>query len=250
MQERRNAIVELVNEQGSVSFRELKQAFPDVSDMTLRTDLKALDAERRIVRIHGGARSVEQIIGTDGLLSARSGKNIDAKALIAQKALTLIQPNTTIFLDSGSTTTALAKVIPDEHLLICTSGLSCAGDLARLEHAQVFLPGGNLNRFSLSLNGSRSVEAVKGLAFDQYFMGVTGYTPEAGIACGSDEEASLKRACIRQADEVIALMDSSKVGHRSTFNVCDLDSVDIVVSDGKLPADFVQRCKNAGVEIL
>ena len=82
MEERRNAIVELVDAMGTVSFRQLKEQFPNVSEMTLRTDLKALDAEGRIVRIHGGARSVEQIIGTDGLLSTRTGKNAEAKSLV------------------------------------------------------------------------------------------------------------------------------------------------------------------------
>ena len=250
MEERRNAIVDLVNAQGTVSFRQLKEVFPNVSDMTLRTDLKALDAEGRIVRIHGGARSVEQIIGTDGLLSTRTAKNTDAKNLIARKALSLIRPNTTVFLDSGSTTTSFAAALPDENLLIFTSGLTCAAELARLERPSTYLVGGKLNRYSMSVNGSQSVDAIQGLAFDQYFMGVTGYSPKTGFACGASEEAGLKRACIEHADEVIALMDSSKVGVRSTFSVCGLDHVDIVVSDGNLPADFLQACANNGVEVL
>ena len=250
MEERRNAIVELVCSMGTVSFRQLKEAFPNVSEMTLRTDLKALDAEGRIVRIHGGARSVEQIIGTDGLLSTRTGKNIEAKGLIARKALGLVQPNTTVFLDSGSTTTAFAAALPDESMLIFTSGLTCAAELAHLERPEVYLIGGKLNRYSMSITGSRSVDAIQGLAFDQYFMGVTAYSPKTGFACGSSEESSLKRACIDHADEVIALMDSSKVGNRSTFSVCGLDQVDIIVSDGNLPADFLQACANNNVEVL
>ena len=148
MEERRDAIVELVNARGTVSFRQLKEAFPNVSEMTLRTDLKALDAEGRIVRIHGGARSVEQIIGTDGLLSTRTAKNTDAKNLIARKALSLIRPNTTVFLDSGSTTTSFAAALPDENLLIFTSGLTCAAELARLERPSTYLVGGKLNRYT------------------------------------------------------------------------------------------------------
>lgn len=250
MEERRDAIVELVNARGTVSFRQLKEAFPNVSEMTLRTDLKALDSEGRIVRIHGGARSVEQIIGTDGMLSTRTAKNIDAKNLIARKALSLIQPNTTVFLDSGSTTTAFAGALPDKDMLIFTSGLTCAAELAHLERPTTYLVGGKFNRYSMSVNGSSSVDAIKGLAFDQYFMGVTGYSPKTGFACGSSEEASLKRACIEHADEVIALMDSSKVDVRSTFSVCGLDRVDIIVSDGNLPDEFLQACATNGVEVL
>ena len=64
MEQRRNQIVELVNRKGSISFAQLKEAFPSVSEMTLRTDLKALDEARRVVRVHGGAKSVEQVVGT------------------------------------------------------------------------------------------------------------------------------------------------------------------------------------------
>ena len=60
MEQRRNAIVELVNREGSLSFVQLKEAFPSVSEMTLRTDLKALDQARRVVRVHGGVKSVEE----------------------------------------------------------------------------------------------------------------------------------------------------------------------------------------------
>ncbi|MCI9251791.1 MAG: DeoR/GlpR transcriptional regulator, partial [Lachnospiraceae bacterium] len=68
METRRNAIVDLINENGTVSFSQLKDAFPNVSEMTLRTDLKLLDEARRILRIHGGAKSVQVLIGTDDFL--------------------------------------------------------------------------------------------------------------------------------------------------------------------------------------
>ena len=106
MEQRRNQIVELVNRKGSISFAQLKEAFPSVSEMTLRTDLKALDEARRVVRVHGGVKSVEQVVGTDDLLSRRSARNAEAKQIIAEKAAALLRPNTTLFLDSGSTATA------------------------------------------------------------------------------------------------------------------------------------------------
>ena len=151
MEQRRNQIVELVNRKGSISFAQLKEAFPSVSEMTLRTDLKALDEARRVVRVHGGVKSVEQVVGTDDLLSRRAARNAEAKQIIAEKAAALLRPNTTLFLDSGSTATAVARCIPDQPMLIYTSGLSCAMELAKLEKPHVSLPGGNLNRFSLSV---------------------------------------------------------------------------------------------------
>ncbi len=141
MEQRRNAIVELVNREGSLSFVQLKEAFPSVSEMTLRTDLKALDqARRRVVRVHGGVKSVEVVVGTDDQFGRRTARNASEKQIIAEKAAALLRPNTTVFLDSGSTATAVARCVPDEPMLIFTSGLTCAIELARLEKPKVSFP--------------------------------------------------------------------------------------------------------------
>lgn len=194
MEQRRNQIVELVNRKGSISFAQLKEAFPSVSEMTLRTDLKALDEARRVVRVHGGVKSVEQVVGTDDLLSRRSARNAEAKQIIAEKAAALLRPNTTLFLDSGSTATAVARCIPDQPMLIYTSGLSCA----------------------------------------------------------MEDEARLKQTVLRRCDceQKAVLLDSSKIGLKSTFHICELSDIDIVISDGKLPVEFLQACRNAGVTVL
>ena len=248
--ERRERLVRLVNAEGSVSFAQIKKAFSDVSDMTLRTDLKALDAERRIVRVHGGARSVETVVGTDGLIDSRSTRNVDAKEIVAAKAAELVRANGTIFLDSGSTTTMLARSLRDQREIVFTNSVTCAVELAHLEQVRTILIGGNLNRYSLSLYGGRSVEDVRRLSFDQLFLGVTTFQSSSGFMCGSDEDAVLKRACIERADQTIVLMDSSKVGRRSTFQICDLDAVDVVVSDGELPHEFLRACDNADVKVI
>lgn len=250
MEQRRNQIVELVNRKGSISFAQLKEAFPSVSEMTLRTDLRALDEARRVVRVHGGVKSVEQVVGTDDLLSRRAARNAEAKQIIAEKALTLLRPNTSLFLDSGSTTTAVARCIPDQPMLIYTSGLSCAMELAKLEKPHVSLPGGSLNRFSMSVCGTQSVQTLEGINFDLLLLGVTSYSPETGFTCGVEEEARLKQTVLRRAEQKVVLMDSSKIGLKSTFHICGLSDVDVIISDGRLPAEFLQACAKAGVTVL
>ncbi len=250
MEQRRNAIVKLIEQQGSVSFAQLKAAFPHVSEMTLRTDLKALDQGKRIVRTYGGAKSVEQIIGTDDLLGRRMARNSSAKEAIARKAAALIQPNTTFYLDSGSTTTALARLIPDEPYLIFSNGLSCATELARLTKAKVTIPGGDLNRYSMSVCGLQSYLDMSKVNFDLMFLGVTCYSPETGFTCGVEMESRLKQAVIRRSTQVAVLMDSSKIGQKSTFSICDLSEIDIVISDGDLPDAFLVECRKNNVTVL
>lgn len=250
METRRNAIVDMINENGTVSFIQLKAAFPHVSEMTLRTDLKVLDEARRILRIHGGAKSVQVLIGTDDFLNRKSVRNIPQKQKIAEKALSLLRPDTTIFLDSGSTTTAFAKQFPDQSNLIYTTGLSCATELSNLSRPTVMLPGGKLNRYSQSVFGFSAIKELEGVNFHQAFLGITGYHTAAGFSCGIRDEAILKQTAARQSDQVIVLMDSSKLDVKCSFNICGLRDIDMIVSDGMLPEDFLAQCRKYQVEVL
>lgn len=250
MEQRRNRIVELVNQSGSISFLQLKSKIPQISEMTLRTDLKALDEAKRIVRVHGGAKSVDVVIGTDDMLSRRSVRNVEAKQLITQKALQLIRKDTTIFLDSGSTTTMLASIMPDQSNLIYTNSLTCATELSKLEKPAVHILGGAMNRYSMSICGVHAIQEVSAINFDQAFMGVTSYCEQTGFNCGVDEEAVLKKTVMRQAEQRIVLMDSSKVDVKNTYSICSLDDVDIIVADDGLPEEFLEQCSRHNVQVI
>ena len=234
MKERQQAMINLINGKGSVSFSSLKEAFPQVSEMTLRRDLEYLDRIKQIIRIHGGAKSVEVVIGTDDLFYKRSTRNAEAKKLIARKAAELVSENTSIFIDSGSTATEFAKAFPDGRYLVFTSGLSCALELAHLTETQVYMVGGRFNPFSLSVNGSRSLTYLDNISFQAAFLGVTGYIHGRGFTCGSEEDCELKRAVIRKSEKVVVLMDAQKVGITSTFTFANLEDVDVVVTDPAL----------------
>lgn len=248
--QRREAIVTMINRKGNISFGELKKAFPDVSEMTLRTDLKNLDEDKRIIRIHGGAKSVQVVIGTDDFLNKRSFQNISEKQAIAEKALQLVKPNTTIFIDSGSTTTAFARIFPDEPNIVYTTGLSCMTELANLEHPMINIPGGRLNRYSVSVCGTQAIRELEQVNFDQAFIGVTCYEERTGFTCGNREESILKQVAIKRSVQVIVLMDSVKLNQRNPFTICDLDQIDILVSDGNLSEEFLTACKKYGVVVL
>ena len=250
VESRRSAIVAWINEKGEVTFAQLKEAFPNVSDMTLRTDLKNLDDSKRIVRIHGGARSVDVVVGTDDYMSRRSIRNVDAKKTIIMKAKEMIAPGTTVFLDSGSTTTMLAAELDDQPNLIITSSISCAMELSRLEKPQVLIPGGALNRYSLSICGSQGIRELQKMTFDLAFMGVTTYDEGSGFSCNVYEESLLKQTVISKARRSIVLMDSTKVGKHSTFTFGSLKDVDAVISDGSLPEAFLAACRENDVEVF
>lgn len=249
MEQRRNRIVQFVNARSSITFRDLQEAFPEVSDMTLRTDLKALDNEKKIIRVHGGAKAVGTVLGNDDLLGLREVRNVSEKEQIVRKALTLIKPGTTIFLDSGSTTTLLARSLPDQPMMIFTSSLSCAMELSRLTQADVFVAGGSLNRNSKSMFGHSTIEQLSRVRFDQAFLGVTGYD-DKGFNCGHADENAIKRYLVDNAGETILLMDASKFGKSSTFTFCHLDQADVVVTDDSAPEAYKTAFEEAGITVL
>lgn len=250
MEERRNAIVDFINEKGNITFSQLVKKFPNVSQMTLRTDLKSLDEAKKIVRIHGGAKSVEVVLGTDDYIGRRAVRNEEEKQSIAEKVIPFIKPNTTIFLDSGSTTTALAKIWPDQPNFIFTSSMSYVMELSKLKHPTIFVLGGELNKYSMSVCGVRAIESVKTVNFDLAVLGVTSYSSDVGFSCGVLMESYLKQAVLHQSAEKIILMDSSKVDKKSTFQICQLEEVSMVVSDQNISDDFQRECEKAGVSLL
>lgn len=250
MEQRRNAIVDFINEKGNITFAQLEKRFPGVSQMTLRTDLKTLDEAKKIVRIHGGAKSVEVVLGTDDYIGRRAVRNVEEKESIAEKVLPLIKPNTTVYLDSGSSTTALAKLWPNQPNFIFTSSMTCVMELSKLSQPSVFVLGGELNKYSMSACGVGAIESVKSVNFDMAILGVTSYSSDVGFSCGVLMEAYLKQAVLQQSAEKIILMDSSKVDKKSTFHICRLEEGMTVVSDRNVSEDFRLQCEKAKVYLL
>lgn len=249
MKQRQQDMVSLINRLGSVSFTTIKETFPQVSEMTLRRDLEYLDRIKQIIRIHGGAKSVDVVIGTDDLYNKRSTRNAEAKRIIAQKAIAFLCDNTSVFIDSGSSATEFAKVFPDGRYLVFTSGISCALELTRLTQPTVYIVGGRVNPSSLSANGSRSLTFLENISFQTAFLGVTGYMQGRGFTCGSEEDGELKRAVIRKSEKVVVLMDSSKIGIASTFTFANLEDVDIVVTDSQISDSMRQEFTKAKIKV-
>lgn len=250
MQQRRQRIAELINREGQITFVQLKEAFPGTSEMTLRKDLKFLDDSKAIVRIHGGAKSVETVAGTDGFLSTRSVRNQELKRQIATKAIELLRGRSCVFLDSGSTTTLFARYIPDEPRQIFTAGLSCATEMASLKQPSIHIIGGQLNRYSLSVSGSRSVMELQSYSFDICFLGVTSFHPTLGFCCEGQEDCMLKQTAKARSVYTVALLDSTKYGLRNACCICPPDGVDAVVTDDQMCREHREYFEKMGVTVF
>ena len=248
--ERYDMIEKIVNEAGSVSVATLKKHFPDISDMTLRRDLEALNKAERVIRIHGGARSIQSTIGAEDSYLTRAAVRTESKRQIARRAAELLRENTAVFIDSGTTITEFCRQVPDGRYLIYTSGLYCALELRRLQLPEVYLLGGQLSRTSLAVNGADAISCIENVHFMQAFLGSSGYDEACGFTCENAEDARLKREVIRRSEHTVILMDSSKVGRVSTYTFAWPADVDVVIGDGETDAETVRSFQQAGIEFL
>lgn len=251
MTERRRKIDDFIQDNREVSLNDLKELVPGVSEMTLRRDLEALEQDGRIIRVHGGAKSLKSLSGlVEDVFSKRSAINIERKQIIAKKAAVLIGASSSIYLDSGSTIMALAEQIPDVGLLITTNGLNIASELLRLEHATVNLLGGEVSRGSISLSGPQALESIERLNIDLAFIAATAFSIDAGFTCGSVHDRALKSRVLAKAKRRVILMDSTKVGKTMPHTFAWCKDIDTLVSDDGLPNEIVTFLESCHVEIL
>lgn len=245
---RQERIKQYIEQENVVTIKALQQMFPDVSLMTIHRDLDALAQQGIIVKFRGGARSVRY--SSDPEFNVRMRENNIGKMAIAQKALTLIQPHTAIFLDASTTNLALARSLPDIHLNIITTGPSIALELCRLHEPVVTLCCGTMNRKSLALSGQNTLEMLDKINIDTAFIGVSGCSVEAGFTCGTESDMLVKRKMIQKARTSVIVCGKEKLSCLMPYTFADFSDVDYFITDGSLPDGFAEKAQQCNMRIL
>ena len=161
-----------------------------------------------------------------------------------------MQPDSTIFLGSGTTTFQLAKLFPNARNYVITTCLNCAIELSSREDVSILMLGGSINKNSYCVNGSIAAEMVENMRFNIAFLGVSGYFPGKGFATSVAEDYVLRQKIVERSDCTVILMDSSKASSRGIYTFAPLDAVSYVVSDGHLPQEMVEEVTASGITVL
>ncbi len=162
----------------------------------------------------------------------RQSTNISNKLKIARATLDLIENDSAILLDNGSTAERFALELGHvPAMTIMTSGLAVAQAAMRHEKHNVIVTGGTLRSASLCMTGRLVEEAVRGMRFDTFIMGAGSISHEHGISTVLEDEAQTTRVLMRAAKRVIVLADSSKFDRPSLHHICDIDDADLIVTD-------------------
>lgn len=246
--DRRAAIAALIGQEGETSVEALAHRF-DVSVETIRRDLARLDDSGLVRKVHGGARPAQLL--TEESYQQRMAEGRAAKSLIAQKLANEIQPHDTLFIDTGTTTVAAAAALArTPGLTVVTNSLDVAEAFERPGGgARVYLLGGVFAPGNRQTVGPMAIEQANQFQADHAVLTVAALDPEGGAMDADAAEAQLARAMLRRAQHVIVLATRTKLRQRAAYRVCELDEIDLLITDAPLDDKLAHACVHAGVEV-
>ena len=255
IEDRHRQIVEQVRGAGRVLVTELAEHY-DVTPETIRRDLTALDRSGALRKVHGGAIPAPALPETG--VTQREQVNPDAKQAIARAALARLapKPGTTLLIDAGTTTESLARLLPgDSDLTVITNSVLIAASLAAASLAaagrtRVRVLGGQLRGLTQAAVGPEAVEALSTLRVDVAVLGANGLSAAHGLSTPDPDEATVKRAMVRSARQVVALVDSTKIGQEHLVSFASLDDIDLLVTDVELPPALIDQLTATETEVL
>ncbi len=220
-----------------------------VSMETIRRDLKQLEDRGLLRRIHGGAIPV--MPHSDRPFQKRSRLASGEKAAIAAKVVPLLEDGMSIFLDTGTTTLAVARELAEApSLTVFTNSVDIALVVSRQKRHEVRLTAGVLRTDDNALIGYDAIASVRNYHFDLALMGIVGIHLDAGFMDYGDDEAELRRAAARQSSRAIILADHTKFDRLGRIRTFDFGAVAIVVSDRAPPRPYLDAFARASVSLI
>ncbi len=229
--ERKQHILEVLHRDGRVVAKFLSAEL-ELSEDTIRRDLRELAGEGLLQRVHGGALPASRALADFG---ARQSVSTAEKAAIGRAAAALIKSGQVVFVDGGTTAVQLARHLPtDLRTTIVTHSPSVAVELVS-HAAEVILIGGRLYKHSMVNVGAEAMDQIARIRADTYFMGVTGVQAEVGLTTGDSEEAAIKRALLGAAAETVVMASPEKLGAASPFVVAEARAASTLLTTKDVP---------------
>ncbi|MCW3090520.1 MAG: alkaline phosphatase [Ferruginibacter sp.] len=246
---RREKILELLREDGSAKVLNLAKIFK-VTEVTIRQDLEKLEKDGLIIREHGGAyiKNIQDQVQTFSLVHQ---ENLDKKELIARKCLDYIDSGDTIILDSGTTTTEVAKKLRGmKNLTVITNALNIALMLGAEPGIEVIVTGGEFKPPTLSLTGQKAADFFKGLHVQKLFLATAGISLKAGLTYPSISDLVVKKAMIDASEITYLVADSTKINKSAFASLGALSLIDYIITDAGIEEKHKQVFKDNEIELI
>ncbi|WP_294617980.1 DeoR/GlpR family DNA-binding transcription regulator [uncultured Bacteroides sp.] len=247
-EERQSIILELLIQHNSILVTDLATHL-NVSSVTIRKDLTDLEREKKLYRNHGKAILIDPYIDNRNV-SEKEKLFVEEKRLIGMKAASLITPKDSILIASGTTMHALARSIaPIDELTVITASMEVSNILASEKNIYIIQLGGILRHSSLSVVGKYAESILTDFSCSKLFIGVDGIDLDFGITTTNMMEASLNRVMMQTAQKTIVLADSSKFGRRGFSKIADMEDIDHIITDSRIPPSTAARIEEMGIEL-
>ena len=247
-EERLQTIAEKLEREGRIVTKDLVDEL-NTTPVTLRKDLLLLEKRGLLKRTHGGAVKVNRLYPGQAL-NEKEKINLEEKIRIVRKAATFVDEGDTIILDSGSTTSLLAKELRNfKRLVVITNALNIASDLSDT-NVEVIVVGGNLLKMAATMVGPLADDTLRKVSADKLFMGVDGVDMNIGLTTPDINEAKTSRVMMESAGEVFLLVDASKFGRRSLGVISPLSGIDKLITTKHLSEEEFQQLSENEIDIF
>jgi len=248
--QRREKILDLIKEDGQAKVIDLSRLFK-VTEVTIRQDLEKLEQDGYIVREHGGAYLKNANNDLHDLVMPNQKHHLKEKMMIARKAIQFIEEGDTIILDSGSTTTEIAKLLMSfNNLTVITNALNIAIMLGAQPGINVLVTGGEFKAPTLSLTGQKAADSFQNLHVDKLFLATAGIALKSGLTYPGISDICVKRAMIESADEIYLVADSSKIGKSAFASLGAISLINYLITDSKIQSDDIKLFENYDVKLI
>ena len=248
-EERKQQIMEQIQQAGSVRVTDLSTQFR-VSEVTIRNDLQDLESKGLLTRVHGGAiHSYKPYFSMN--LSQRLETNHSEKVQIAERIASMIRPNDTVMLNSGTTTLLAFRKFPAEYNLnIVTNSVSIALEASSNLNYNVVLIGGSVNTKYQFTYGIDATEQIRKYRADKLILSVDGIDTENGFSTYYDKEAAIDQAMIERAHTCIVAADKTKFMRTAFVRIAPLTVADRIVTTEKTDTSMLEELAAVGIEIV
>lgn len=252
--DRRKAILEQLENEGSVSIHDLTERY-EVGSATIRRDLKFLSSNYGVSVSYGGAYLKKRMVSpsiVESSLANRQALNIEAKQQIARKAANLISDGGTIGLNSGSTVELVLDYIdPGLSVVnVITICLNVAVKASSRPFMEVYIPGGKIRGVSKALVGRSVCDDLAAFNVDIGFFGASAVDYRKGVMHPTTEEIETNRALLDISNRSYLICDSSKFDTTSLIKMFDLSDFDGMIVDDNVPTRYLEFAKDCGIEII
>jgi len=245
--QRKKVILDRLASHGQVTVTDLSREW-EVSEDTIRRDLRDLAEEGLVQRVHGGALPVSQALGN---YERRETISSEVKTRLGEAAARLIRSGQVVAIDGGTSNLQLVRAIKrDLAFTVVTHSPIIAAELRGNPLVDILLIGGRIFRHSQVAVGSETVEAISRLRVDTFFLGATGLHPATGVTTGDWEEAAVKRAFCRAAADTILMVSPEKWGAASTYQIIPTSELSMLVVEASVPEESLEPYRRLGLEII